>query len=529
VPDPVKRKEKDMFRLLIVDDEQIMRKAMRMIVGRYIPEIETIYEAESGRAALEIVDREKIHIVCMDIKMPGIDGIETIKQMKRKFTEATYIIISAFDEFETAAAAMELGVKRYLLKPLDREEFIRVLCEAIEEQKEQRRKNELELHLRESIAILNENMEKQTLYALMTGNEEEIARQPYAKYADLFRYGGSAFVIVFHTRDWDKLEWIVHVKKTDKKLRDFAAAGVGVAGQLLENKLVLFLGTRDPIPDRERWLQASAQAVCGLITAPEGMRVCVGVGCMADTMGQLNLSYCSASRNADRGGKAGVHVVYGDGTAKDHYRYPIHVETEVFQAILSGDAEIAMAKFSELFSYIVANANGGKEFIYRQLYMFAIGLTRLRVEKNIEDVGYMGLEYMSDTLSMYKWCVQNIEKSILDLNNRVVTYSDNLIEEAIAYIHENYHQQITLSDISGKVYLSSYYFTKLFKSKTGKTFVEYLTDYRIEIAKKLLKENAEYSIQDVCEMVGYNDKKYFCKCFKKSTGMTPAAYRDQIL
>ena len=111
---------------------------------------------------------------------------------------------------------------------------------------------------------------------------------------------------------------------------------------------------------------------------------------------------------------------------------------------------------------------------------------------------------------------------------RSAAYSDNLIEDAVAYIHENYDQQITLADISGRVYLSSYYFTKLFKAKTGKTFVEYLTDYRIDVAKKLLKANLNYRIQDICEMVGYGDKKYFCKCFKKSTGMTPAAYRDSL-
>lgn len=140
----------------------------------------------------------------------------------------------------------------------------------------------------------------------------------------------------------------------------------------------------------------------------------------------------------------------------------------------------------------------------------------------------MGLEYMSDILSMYKWCEQSIQDCVFDLEHRVAAYSDNLIEEAVSYIHEHYDQSITLGDISGRVYVSSYYFTKLFKAKTGKTFVEYLTDYRIRMAKKLLKENLDYRIQDVCEKVGYSDKKYFSKCFKKITGMTPASYRDSI-
>lgn len=87
---------------------------------------------------------------------------------------------------------------------------------------------------------------------------------------------------------------------------------------------------------------------------------------------------------------------------------------------------------------------------------------------------------------------------------------------------------ISLSDISGKVNLSSFYFTKLFKAKTGMTFVEYLTDYRMKVAKKLLEENMELKVQDVGERVGYMDYKYFCKCFRKNTGVTPASYRSQL-
>ena len=87
---------------------------------------------------------------------------------------------------------------------------------------------------------------------------------------------------------------------------------------------------------------------------------------------------------------------------------------------------------------------------------------------------------------------------------------------------------ISLSDISGKVNLSSFYFTKIFKAKTGMTFVEYLTNYRMKVAKKLLEENMELKIQDVGEHVGYTDYKYFCKCFRKQTGGTPASYRSQL-
>ncbi len=291
---------------------------------------------------------------------------------------------------------------------------------------------------------------------------------------------------------------------------------------------MVFAAAGSRIPDERAWIREQGRELASRVFAAEGTGVAIGTGCFVKDLQRMNLSYCCAAQAAEREGQRGIRIVCGDEQTESPYHYPYRLESEIFQAVAEEDSKTALAKFSELFSYIVAHANGGNEFIYRQLYIFSIGLARLRIEKNVEEAGNMGLEYMNDTLSMYKWCEQYIQKCIYDLNNRVAAYSDNLIEDAVAYIHENYNQQITLADISGRVYLSSYYFTKLFKAKTGKTFVEYLTDYRIDVAKKLLKSNLNYRIQDVCEMVGYGDKKYFCKCFKKSTGMTPAAYRDNL-
>lgn len=528
-----------MLNLLIVDDEQIMRKAITSIVRRYVPEIEHIHDADSGRKAIEIARTEHIHIVCMDIKMPGIDGIEAISQMKKSIPGAAFIIISAFDEFKNAAAAIRLGVKQYLLKPLDREELVRVLYQAIEEQKQLQARNERELHLTESISLLRESLSRQILYALMTGSTEDLGSQSVRKLTEDFCNGGAAFVIFYHTVPEPVSERNVYMDRSENNIRDYAEKNGGIAGRIQENRLAVFVpgrggdngsihGGDDDSLDEQGWIRKTSRDIAKRVSAPETAGVSIGAGCFVKELCRMHISYCCAAQAAEREGQTGIHIVYGDEDTQSPYHYPYHLESEIFQAVSAEEREKALAKFSELFSYIVAHANGGNEFIYKQLYIFSIGLARLRIEKNVEEIGNMGLEYMNDTLSMYKWCEQYIQKCIYDLTNRVAACSDNLIEEAIAYIHENYSQQITLADISGRVYLSSYYFTKLFKAKTGKTFVGYLTDYRIDVAKKLLKANLSYRIQDICEMVGYGDKKYFCKCFKKNTGMTPAAYRDSL-
>lgn len=99
-----------------------------------------------------------------------------------------------------------------------------------------------------------------------------------------------------------------------------------------------------------------------------------------------------------------------------------------------------------------------------------------------------------------------------------------LMEKAIRYIDEHYAEQLMLEDVCKVSTLSKTYFCYLFKLMTKKTFVEYLTECRIQEALRLL-ENADYSIQNISEMLGFNDAAHFSRTFKKQVGMSPRGYR----
>jgi two-component system, response regulator YesN len=98
------------------------------------------------------------------------------------------------------------------------------------------------------------------------------------------------------------------------------------------------------------------------------------------------------------------------------------------------------------------------------------------------------------------------------------------MEQARDYIEKNYHKDISLDDVSRKIGISPYYFSKLFKEDMGEGFVEYLTKIRIEKAKELLS-TTEYSMKEICSMVGYADPNYFSRSFKKNVGVTPTEYK----
>ncbi len=81
-----------------------------------------------------------------------------------------------------------------------------------------------------------------------------------------------------------------------------------------------------------------------------------------------------------------------------------------------------------------------------------------------------------------------------------------------------------MPDVAKVVFLHPYYFSDMFKNEVGISFSDYLTEYRMDRAKELLK-NQQFKIKDINEMVGYSDSKSFSKIFKKVVGLTPQEYR----
>ena len=96
------------------------------------------------------------------------------------------------------------------------------------------------------------------------------------------------------------------------------------------------------------------------------------------------------------------------------------------------------------------------------------------------------------------------------------------------FIDEKYNKQLSLTGLSQKFNLNSYYISKLFKEYTNQTFVEYLTWVRVTKAVQLIAEK-RYSFKEIANMVGYNDPSYFSKVFKKITGKSPREYCDEAL
>lgn len=516
--------------LLVVDDEPIMRKAILSMIDQFVPEIDAVYEAESGKRAIEISEQKRPDIICMDIKMPGVDGTTAIREIRKSVPDAVIIIISAFDEFQTAAAMMQLGIKTYLLKPLDRSEFLRAINAALEEKELLKNKRQSELELHECVSELQDVLENEITYAFIMGDDARLVRLQYFDKVNEFSNGGVALIIRLFSETGEAYMMKSLYSRLSHRMRHYVdKQGGGIVSNIFEDRIIIFLYNASGDTNYEQWLDERIAAITALVEKKDSIEINIGIGPYVESLQELNTSYYFASQASRKEPSDEVQVIrYESDFFETTYKYPLELEKEIYKAIECEDVTAALEAYESLFAHIVTYAHGKNRFIYNQLLIFDIGLVRYRLEKHLDNMAHRSLQEMDDTVAMNKWSQYCIEQTIDDLNSMKETFSNNLIEDAILFIKENYSALISLDDISQKVNLSSFYFTKLFKAKTGQTFVEYLTNYRMDVAKDLLRNHLDLKIKDICSMVGYSDYKYFCKRFRSCTGETPAGYRDHI-
>ena len=214
-------------------------------------------------------------------------------------------------------------------------------------------------------------------------------------------------------------------------------------------------------------------------------------------------------------------------------QYPAELEKELIAYVQLGDrtkaVEILNSFLGEIFSY----ASGDLNIIQAKLYEFTAFLSRATVEAGVP------LSRLMDTVKKAgKLLDANIE--FADLCSLLVEVLNEFIDcifenrgkraaslhltRAIAYLQEHYAENLTLGDLAGKVFVSGYYLSHLFRDEMQTTFSEYLNKVRIEQAKQRLKEKGQ-TVERVSEEVGFKDPNYFIKAFKKSVGITPAKYK----
>ena len=158
-----------MYTLLIADDERLEREALKYIIRRGTAEIARIIEAENSREALEIAENEKPDIAFLDIKMPGINGIEAARRLKEMLPACKIVFLTAFDTFDYAREALRLGAEDFLVKPVEDERVLELLGLLVSRLQEENQEKRMLDRTREALNGMIRTRETELSGQLVTG------------------------------------------------------------------------------------------------------------------------------------------------------------------------------------------------------------------------------------------------------------------------------------------------------------------------------------------------------------------------
>lgn len=530
-----------MYRIMVADDEGIVRESLTMIINRNFSGQCQIETAKTGRDVIELAENFRPDIALMDIQMPGINGIEAIREIKKSNPSAEFIILSAYDKFDYAKEAINLGVLDYINKPFNEQGITMVLKRAFKIIDRKRKKRSDDLKIKEKMETVTPIIENGFIYAIMFQDhfmeEVENYRQLLGMNADC---GGMLALVVGDDQQGNRMTNAVgagvRTQMNYFRVRELVKGTWDcVVGAVISNKIPVFLpmdSLRMEYEERIDMIDICRELTRKLRRMTD-ISFRIGIGSVRKLHESME-SYEEALKALASSTGSVAHVDDLPIQCRYEEEYPIGLEKELFDALKSGRSESCERAAARYFEWMLGEY--GEEnlsvrlktlefilFAEHEAYLSG-GMTYRFTEREDYLPFVMKAERNSDLKS---WFVEKFKESCRNIATKKGEHKNRLVAQAQVYIQENYQKDLSLDEVSRRMDLSPYYFSKLFKEETGNNFVEYVTDLRMQKAKELLAEDGK-SMKEICISVGYGDPNYCSRIFKKNTGVTPTEYRESM-
>lgn len=532
-----------MYKILLADDEGIVLNALEFIIqknfsGKY--ELETV---KTGLSAIETAERFRPDIVFMDIQMPGINGIEAMREIRKFSANVIFVVLTAYDKFDYAKEAISLGVLDYLNKPVNQKVVVDVIERAMREIDIRRERRKNDLQIRERMETVMPIIENGFIYSILLQERFNEDIENYKNLLGITASYGYMLAVVFGDRQQGNYmtnavgtsvkTQMDYYPKMREILKDVFPEAV--VGNVSANKIPVFMPAdelKTGYNRRIEMIEKSRMAVRNMKKAT-GLSFRIGIGGVGKLKDALH-SYDDALKALYSTKGSVAHVDDLPIAVEYEENYPVETEEAIFEKLQDGKTEECLAQADKFFDWMV-NQYGddemsiklkvlefvlnGESIMYRgggHLYRFSSRKTYLQEVHDIK--GY-------DLLK--KWFMDKMRGAASVMTKGSEDHTNDLIRKAKEYIDKHFQKDMSLDDISRELNISPYYFSKLFKEETGENFVEYVTGRRMNRAKQLLK-NSEMSIKEVCAEAGYSDPNYFSRIFKKYQGVSPTEYKENV-
>ncbi|MFD2115162.1 helix-turn-helix domain-containing protein [Paenibacillus yanchengensis] len=536
-----------MMKLLIVEDEEIIRQGIVKKVANCKLPIDSIVETGDGISAMEIMENDTPDIVLTDIRMPGLDGISFIELAKTTYEKIQFIVISGYSDFDYARRVMRQNVSHYLLKPVNDKELKEALQQCIEKISEQRETTKRLEQMDMNQQLSEETIRQYMLTKLVQQGDIEIGdKEKWNSYVETLPQRVNYYqTIIFKLEPFqmplrsfligdERLVWFAIKNMVNERFLQAGIAGLLFEHAINDFELVFVVGF-----ERQEQTMVMEQLLQAVITDNNHflkLEMTIGVGSIVKQIDHMQQSYQQAKYALCNRILQGTKQVY-EALVRNRVERRLLLTEQDEEMLLYWLKNNQYKAVNQWLERAVLSIAEDKSANYFHLEWYCM------------DFYLLLRKYLLKETNMTEWLIGEVEdliqyiqsaSNVKEVITRMQQYIHNIqgywhsnastsdvMEEIKQYIDDNFHEPLTLQSIADQYFIHPNYFSRRFKERFGEKFIDYLTKLRMNRAMQLMSETT-MKIFEIAELVGYEDAAYFGSVFRKIFGMTPKQYRDQL-
>lgn len=549
-----------MIKVFLVEDEYAIREGIKRSIHWERDGFELVGEAGDGEVALPKIIKSKPDILITDIRMPFMDGLELSRLVKSEMPDIKIIVLSGYDDFNYAKQAISIGVEEYILKPVSEEtlmEELKKVAEIISKEKQENEAREKYVHDMEEIRILEQ---QKFLHDMIDGKLSIQESMALGKKLGIEVTAECYSILLMQVFSGNSGESDIDAYSGIKediysKIKDNCNDIPNVFLYDQVGDVLCFLIKADSEEELREMIRRGTESIRKLMKDHMDMLYFMAVGKIVERIRDVNISYADASRKFAERYMIEESAIF-DGTEKKDKKSgkadPVIEEKAATDKIDLNSIDAGKISQKTILHFLkngtIAEVDDFTEeyfssigyevmesMMLRQYVLVEALLSAAAFMKTVGVEGKELEEILGDTKDPtgYASSVDSAREYIQKLLNTILEYRNKLsdqkyieiIDKAKEYIQNNYqNEDMSLQSVALEVNVSSNHFSAIFRKETGETFIDYLTEVRMEKARTLLVCTA-MKTSEIGFQVGYRDPHYFSYIFKKTQGMSPKEYR----
>ncbi|WP_312370177.1 response regulator transcription factor [Lachnoclostridium sp.] len=518
-----------MYKLVIADDEKIIRQGLKNVVDWEKIGFEIIEIFSDGQEVIEYLEYMMPDLILTDIKMNHVSGMEVAKYVFEQQLPCKVVLISGYQEFDLALQGIKYGVMDYLLKPSNVENisktFIKIKEELDQKHKEKEKAQADKERIDEVLPLLEDHFFSDLILGV-ADSEEYIKNRMNILYPEIDIEHSFCLLVDICIQDYEKFMeeiWQYNYDQFEINISNFLRIyDKDISFHLVykSNNIIELFGIVTKQVNKEQIESLCHDSIEKLLL-------------------ELKANFKFHASYQIRQIYSNIYQIrnFWEGLLKDDSDEAIQQHLQEQKKLIMSNITLGNIVTAQKIFHNVLDVLNVKPVLYRNNMVIDILSTMHTIIKEVNDklsnslqnyFNYSVILSFSNGDDLKSYCNRIFDRIKLAEEKKEYYDANSLISKAKTYIMENINRDISQEEVANQLFICSAYLSRLFKKQTGENFSQYVTRMKVEKAIELLKD-PQYKTYQVSEALGYKTPRYFSRIFRMQTGMNPSEYRGKVL